>query len=947
MLHIRRLPFHINVASVVAGSKSQQFSSMSEIVKALEKERIVLSEQKEKKFSASLHGLNLDFSKATTASAATVAKPSSSLRDLFKKAEMSRATPNNTASPAQTATEAIKKDILKTLSSSSHLSPISELEVDEMTEGEKRFLQKQQKVKINRHNLEDKLGYSPREAKEKDRLDQAMTKAMKNSVSSVAINGNKSPASKQEKVVDAAARPASAVDSTMTKQAGVAPSTAPASQPATKLINVPPKQQVAATQFSQSKQPSQAQSSVQSVDTNPVSKATIGAQSSPKKWAGHPNSSSQHPVPPASKQQAQALLEEIRMQQAPQPVINSQSIKAAAAASPAQVSRSSTVQQPAQQARAATGSQQRTPAGNQHGQQRDWQQQPYPHQRQHSGSNQPYHNNYSNNYYSQHPNRKGGGQNNNGYVPRPQYQGTQPYNNNYNNNYNGFSNSYQRFPRPMAMPDMFSDNTAVGSMEQFRPRFQRTHEGYKEVVPGRMESSSIVSKSSSGVREVVIPPDGLTVRDIARELALKIETVVEKVAALGEGQESMKHKFRGMRVSKIETKGIEDKQLDADVTELVVLELGYNSTRANVKERVDNRSRAQEDGVVLVPRPPMVTIMGHVDHGKTTLLDSLRSLGMKGTQAEQVQKDKKTKTSKKETGESSSEMEKLVEGEAGGITQKLSAFTVSYTPPDAPPLPVVIVDTPGHAAFSAMRHMGGGGADAIILVVALDSGIQPQTIEGIKLAHSNNIPLIVAFNKADKYGQSERKTVVNKLTQALTQYNVLTREMGGEVPAVLISGKTGLNIEELLKEVHILSGREKGVEGEETEAEGEVVALLQKKILVAPTGPAEGVLLDSYMEKGRGVVCSLVVTWGELQTGDHVVIGQTYGKVRALYDEKNNKINTATPGTVVKMLGLKELPPLSAPLICVDSEGEARKICERRAKLAELKELRARPNIQG
>lgn len=264
-----------------------------------------------------------------------------------------------------------------------------------------------------------------------------------------------------------------------------------------------------------------------------------------------------------------------------------------------------------------------------------------------------------------------------------------------------------------------------------------------------------------------------------------------------------------------------------------------------------------------VERPPIVAVMGHVDHGKTTLLDTI--LG-----------------------------NKVAEGEAGGITQHISAYQTVRND-----RPITFLDTPGHEAFSALRQHGAALTDVVIIVVAADDGVKPQTIEAIKFAKSANAKIIVAINKIDKDTADPNRTKAE-----LAEHGLQTEEWGGDITMVEVSAKTGQNVDKLLDMVLLVADLE------ELKAEVDV--------------PAEGLVIESHMETGRGAVVSLLVEHGQLKPGQFVVAGSTYGKVRTEEDYVGNKLEIAGPATPLTMTGFKSVPAFGDRFVVVKNEREAR-----------------------
>lgn len=258
----------------------------------------------------------------------------------------------------------------------------------------------------------------------------------------------------------------------------------------------------------------------------------------------------------------------------------------------------------------------------------------------------------------------------------------------------------------------------------------------------------------------------------------------------------------------------------------------------------DDTEDKEED---LVARAPVVVVMGHVDHGKTSLLDAIRKTN-------------------------------VVDQEAGGITQRIGAYKVRIHNRD-----ITFLDTPGHEAFTSMRARGAKATDIAILVVAADDGVMPQTIEAINHAKAANVSIIVAINKIDKPGANP-----DRVKQELTEHGVLIEEWGGDVIAVPISAKMGTNIDQLLEMVLLTAD------------------VLELK--ANPNRQAKGIVIEAQLDKGRGPVASLLVQRGTLHSGDAIVSGTTFGRIRAMNDEKGRRIESAGPSTPVEVIGLDEVP---------------------------------------
>jgi translation initiation factor IF-2 len=312
--------------------------------------------------------------------------------------------------------------------------------------------------------------------------------------------------------------------------------------------------------------------------------------------------------------------------------------------------------------------------------------------------------------------------------------------------------------------------------------------------------------------------------------------------------------------------------IDADTAELVVSEFGHKSRRVSDADVEIGLEGEVDDDADLQIRPPVVTIMGHVDHGKTSLLDALR------------------KTS-------------VAAGEAGGITQHIGAYQVK-APSGAL---ITFLDTPGHEAFTAMRARGAAATDIVVLVVAADDGVMPQTIEAIKHAQAAGVPLIVAINKIDRPGAD-----ANRVRQELLQYEIVVEEMGGDTQDVEVSALKKLGLDKL-----------------------EEAIVLQAEVLELRANPnraAEGAIIESRLDKGRGPVATVLVQKGTLNQGDTVVAGAQWGRVRAMLNDQGQPVKTAGPSMPVEILGLSGAPTAGEPFVVVENEQRAREIVEYRAQ---------------
>ncbi|OOR92349.1 translation initiation factor IF-2 [Moraxella caviae] len=346
--------------------------------------------------------------------------------------------------------------------------------------------------------------------------------------------------------------------------------------------------------------------------------------------------------------------------------------------------------------------------------------------------------------------------------------------------------------------------------------------------------------------------ESIVVSDLAAKMAVKVREVIKSLMKMGE------------MVRESDT-------IDQMTAALVVEEFGHNLVMvSDTKLEDDLQEAVDERSGNVQARPPVVTIMGHVDHGKTSLLDKIRTT-------------------------------KVASGEAGGITQHIGAYHVKTERGV-----ITFLDTPGHAAFTAMRSRGAQATDIVVLVVAADDGMMPQTEEAIDHARAAGTPLIVAINKMDK-DTADPDRVINELAVK----EVVPEAWGGDVPMVQVSAKTGMGIDELLETISI---------------QAEIMEL------EAPVdGAAQGVVIESRVDKGRGAVASLLVKKGTLNQGDLVLAGEYYGKVRAMTDENGNRIKHAGPSIPVEILGLPEAPAAGSEFLVVSDEKKAREVADFRA----------------
>ena len=363
------------------------------------------------------------------------------------------------------------------------------------------------------------------------------------------------------------------------------------------------------------------------------------------------------------------------------------------------------------------------------------------------------------------------------------------------------------------------------------------------------------------VRDVQVP-EAITVGELANRMAERVADVVKSLMQMG------------MMVTQNQT-------IDADTAELIVEEFGHKIVRvsdADVEQVIDQTEDKEED---LKPRAPVVTIMGHVDHGKTSLLDAIRNA-------------------------------KVVAGEAGGITQHIGAYQVNTDSGQT----LTFLDTPGHAAFTSMRSRGAQVTDIVVLVVAADDAVMPQTVEAINHAKAAGVPMIVAINKIDKPEANPQKVRTD-----LLQHEVIVEEMSGEVQDVEVSAHTGQGLDELLEAI-----------------------ALQSEILELKANPeraAQGAVIEAQLDVGRGPVATVLVQNGTLRQGDIFVVGEQYGKVRALVNDKGERVQEAGPSVPVEVLGLNGTPEAGDVLNVTETEAQAREIAEYRAQVAKDKRAAA------
>ena len=370
----------------------------------------------------------------------------------------------------------------------------------------------------------------------------------------------------------------------------------------------------------------------------------------------------------------------------------------------------------------------------------------------------------------------------------------------------------------------------------------------------------VVQRKFHELPESLVYTEGMTIADLAKRLKREPAELVKKLFMMG-----------------IMT--TQNQSLDSDTIELLLLDYGVTPEKKVEEDKTDIERLFIEDGYLnedkLVERPPVVTIMGHVDHGKTTLLDTLRN-------------------------------SRVTSGEAGGITQHIGAYQIEESGKK-----ITFLDTPGHEAFTSMRARGASVTDITILVVAADDGVMPQTVEAINHSKAAGVPIIVAINKIDKPGANPQRVI-----QELSEYGVMSQAWGGESEFVEISAKFNTNIDDLLETVLLVA------EIQELKAD--------------PTVKAIGTVVEARLDKGKGAIATLLVQQGTLHQQDPIVVGNTFGRVRAMVNDLGRREKTAGPSSPVEITGLNDVPQAGDHFAVFEDEKTARSVGEERAKRALL-----------
>ena len=412
----------------------------------------------------------------------------------------------------------------------------------------------------------------------------------------------------------------------------------------------------------------------------------------------------------------------------------------------------------------------------------------------------------------------------------------------------------QDIPKPTTQKDTETKGRKpkgrLRDKENVSKKEQRELEG-EEFLNKQMVSQHQFEKPTDAVIKTIQVPETITVSGLAKELSIKSSEVVKRLMEMG-------------------VMATLNQTLDQDTAILVTEELGHKGEASKIKEEEDQLKELITYEGEEVPRNPVISVLGHVDHGKTTLLDYIRKA-------------------------------KVAEQEHGGITQKIGAYRAQISSDY-----ITFIDTPGHAAFTEVRARGANSTDIVVLVVAADDGLQPQTEEAISHAKAANVPIVVAINKIDKDGVD-----IEKVKNELSSKDIVSEEWGGKVQMIPVSALTGKGIDDLLEAILL---------------EAEVLELKSYK-----KGPASGVVLDSTTERGQGAVATVIVQKGTLQSGDIVLVGDQTKKVRNLLDENGKKLDEAGPSVPVQVTGLENPPRAGEEFVVVSNEKMAKEISSERA----------------
>ena len=409
------------------------------------------------------------------------------------------------------------------------------------------------------------------------------------------------------------------------------------------------------------------------------------------------------------------------------------------------------------------------------------------------------------------------------------------------NKFTRFRSQEERRQTKLSVTTALDDTPRQRSLASIRRRRER--ERRQHSTPMQIQKIS---------REIILP-EAITIQELANRMAERAVDVIKLLMKQGQ-------------MSKITD------VIDADTAQLIAEELGHTVKRVSEADVEEGLEGIEDNEENLVLRPPVVTIMGHVDHGKTSLLDALRETS-------------------------------VVSNEAGGITQHIGAYQLQTKGAN----PITFIDTPGHAAFTSMRSRGAKVTDIVVIVVAANDGVMPQTIEAINHSKEANVPIIVAINKIDLEGADP-----NRVRNELLTHEIIVESLGGDILEVEVSATKKINLDKLLETI-----------------------LLQSEILDLKANPnrtADGVVIESSLDKGKGPIATVLVQRGTLNIGDIVVLGSTWGKVRALSDDNGHPIKEALPSVPTEILGLNGVPEAGDKFTVVNSESRAREITEYRQR---------------
>ena len=409
---------------------------------------------------------------------------------------------------------------------------------------------------------------------------------------------------------------------------------------------------------------------------------------------------------------------------------------------------------------------------------------------------------------------------------------------------------YEKYENIAPAHSMNDNNATKQKLKQKSQQYRKQgmRSGKKETEAERLKR---IEAERAKKTLVITVPEEISVGDLAAMLKRTAAEVIKKLFSFG-------------------VMASVNEIIDYDTAEIVATELGAKVKKevvVTIEDRIIDDSKDDEKD--LLPRSPVVVVMGHVDHGKTSLLDAIRNTS-------------------------------VTETEAGGITQHIGAYRVNLNGQD-----ITFLDTPGHAAFTAMRARGAMATDIAILVVAADDGIMPQTIEAINHAKAAGVSVVVAINKMDKPDVSP-----DRIMQQLTEHELIPEEWGGDVICVPVSAKARMNIDKLLESVLLVAE--------------------MKELKANPNRAGKGIVIEARLDKGRGPVASLLVQNGTLKTGDIIVAGTAVGRVRVMTDDKGRKVNEAGPSVPVEITGLAEVPVGGDQFDCVSDEKLARELVEQR-----------------